>query len=332
MGDDSTVERDLTRLPKAHLHLHLTGSMRPATLRDLTRGADLDQHGDGSGEWRDFQRRYDAARSAMRTVADVHRVILEAAEDDVRDGSVWLELQASPTGVAHQLGMRIEAAIEAILDGCVDAARRTGLGIGLVVAANWTRPPAEAEAIAAAAARYAGDGVVGFGVSNDERGTDPADFARALGRARDAGLSTCPHSGFYTGPDHIRGCVNHGADRIGHGVTAATDPALLAELAERGVTLEVCPTSYPPLRVAESLAAVPLRTLVAGGVPVALGADDPLLFGSGLADQFRIAREILGFSDEELADLARASIRACAAPDRAYRLSQIDAWLTEPSG
>jgi adenosine deaminase len=324
------VERDLTKLPKAHLHLHLTGSMRPATLMELAPDLAMDQ--DGSGEWHDFQRRYDAARSAIRTIADVHRVIAEAAEDDVRDGSIWLELQASPTGVAHQLGLRIEAAIEVLLDGCHQAALRTGLGIGLIVAANWTRPPAVAEAIAKAAAGYASDGVVGFGISNDERGTDPADFARALAQARDAGLRTSPHSGFYTGPDHIRGCVRHGADRIGHGVTAATDPRLMAELADRSVALEVCPTSYPPLRVAHDLAAVPLRTLVANGVPVALGADDPLLFGSGLADQYRIAREILGFSDEELADLARASITACAAPDRTDRLSHVDAWLREWGG
>ena len=164
--------------------------------------------------------------------------------------------------------------------------------------------------------------MVGFGISNDERGTDPADYRAAFATARRAGLTLTPHSGFYTAGDHIRACVEHGADRIGHGVTAAGDPALMAELARRQITLEVCPTSYPPFGVVADL-----RTLRDHAVPVALAADDPLLFGSGLADQYRIARDTLGLTDADLAELARASIRACAAPDRATRLSQVDAWL-----
>jgi adenosine deaminase len=321
--DGSTVERDPATLPKAHLHLHLTGSMRPSTLAELaTRYGVTVDDSDQTGDWRDFQRRYDAARSTIRTVEDLHRVILEAAQDDVRDGSVWLELQASPTGIAHQLNTGLEETIELLLAGCHRARRATGLGIGLIVAASWTRPPAEAERIAAAAARYTDDGVVGFGISNDERGTDPADYRDAFTTARRAGLAVTPHSGFYTAGDHIRACVEHGADRIGHGVTAAGDPRLMAELARRQITLEVCPTSYPPFGVVADL-----PTLRDHAVPVALGADDPLLFGSSLADQYRIARDTLGLTDADLAELARASIRACAAPDQATRLSQVDAWL-----
>jgi adenosine deaminase len=116
--------------------------------------------------------------------------------------------------------------------------------------------------------------------------------------------------------------VEHGADRIGHGVTATRDKSLMAELARNGVTLEVCPTSYPPFGVEADL-----HTLRGNGVAVALGADDPVLFGCGLADQYRIARDTMGLDDAALAELARASIRACAAPDKTARLSQVDAWL-----
>src|SRR5262249_2891789 len=139
---ESTVERDLSRLPKAHLHLHLTGSMRPSTFAELA-----DRCGvtvpceEKTLDWKDFQRRYDAARSTIRTVDDLHRVILEAAQDDVRDGSVWLELQASPTGIGDQLRTGVEETIDVLLDGCRSASTSTGLGIGLIVAANWTRPP-----------------------------------------------------------------------------------------------------------------------------------------------------------------------------------------------
>jgi adenosine deaminase len=318
------VERDLSRLPKAHLHLHLTGSMRPSTLRELADRYGVTVPEMGGQDWRTFQERYDAARSTIRTVEDLHRVILEAAQDDVRDGSVWLELQASPAGIADQLGRGQEETIELLLEGCRAAQSQTGLGIGLIVAASWTRPPDEAERIATAAARYADDGVVGFGVSNDERGTDPADYQRAFAIAKQAGITVTPHSGFYTGPDHIRACMNRGADRIGHGVTAAGDPRLMAELVQNRITLEVCPTSYPPFGVDADL-----RTLREHGIEVALGADDPLLFGSGLADQYRIARETLGLDDVALAELARASIRACAAPDKTAKLSQVDDWLEQ---
>jgi adenosine deaminase len=323
----SLVERDVTSLPKAHLHLHLTGSMRPATMRELAQryGIAIDESPPRARDWQSFQRRYDAARSCLRTVEDLHRVILEAAQDDVADGSVRLELQASPTGIGHQLGLATdgssgggsraghEAAIEALLEGCERAAASTGLRIGLIVAANWTRPPEEAEHIAAAAARYAGRGVVGFGISDDERGTDPARWRRAAKTARDKGLAVVPHSGFYTGPDHIRACLTElGASRIGHGVTAVRDPRLMATLASTGTTIELCPTSYPPFGVVDGLKAVPLKEFRDHGVPVALAADDPLLFGAGLADQYRIARDVLGLADSELAELAHTSITASA--------------------
>jgi adenosine deaminase len=325
------MDRDLVRLPKAHLHLHLTGSMRPATLRELALRhgvAGADWSGPLGTDWSSFQRRYDAARSTIRTADDLHRVILEAAQDDLADGSVWLELQASPAGIGRQFGLGYEGAIELLLQGCQRAREHTGLGIGLIVAANWTRPPEEAKRIAAAAARYAGHGVVGFGISDDERGTDPARWRGAFSIAADAGLLATPHSGFYAGPHHIRACLSElRADRIGHGVTAVRDAGLLETLAETGTTIELCPTSYPPLGVVDGLDAVPLRRFREYGVPVALGADDPLVFGSGLADQYRIARDVLGFADAQLADLARSSIRGSAAPDKRASLTDVDRWM-----
>jgi adenosine deaminase len=304
---------DLTSLPKSHLHLHLTGSMRPATLRELAGryGVTIEDAQGHAQDWQSFQRRYDAARSCIRTVEDVHRVILEAAQDDVTDGSVWLEIQASPTGIGRQLGLGYEGAIQVLLDGCELARAGTGLGIGLIVAANWTRPPEEAERIAAAAVRYAGRGVVGFGISDDERGSDPGRWRKAAATARDSGLKVLPHSGFYTGPDHIRACVTElGADRIGHGVSAVRDEDLMAMLASSGTAVELCPTSYPPFGVVDRLKDLPLKEFLDRGVPVALAADDPLLFGAGLVEQYRIARDVLGLSDAELAGLARDSVTA----------------------
>jgi adenosine deaminase len=123
-----------------------------------------------------------------------------------------------------------------------------------------------------------------------------------------------PHAGFYEPAWHVAECVRLlRADRIGHGITAVHDPAVMELLAERGVTIELCPTSYPPLGVAGSLREVPLRAFMSAGVAVALGTDDPLLFGGSLDDQYAIARDHLGCTEEELAQLASQSMSASAA-------------------
>ena len=159
-----------------------------------------------------------------------------------------------------------------------------------------------------------------------------ADFAPAFAIAAGAGLPGVPHAGFYQGAWHVRECVEVlGAQRIGHGLTAAADPATVAMLAARSVALEVCPTSYPPLGVL-ALAELPVRALLAAGVAVAFGSDDPLLFGANLTDQYAIARSELGLSNAELATIARHSVTASfAPPDLRRRLLQdIDAWLGRP--
>jgi adenosine deaminase len=341
--------RDLSELPKAHLHLHFTGSMRPGTLLELA-----DKHGvrlpDAltealvSGEppslratdergWFRFQRLYDAARSCLRTPEDIQRLVREAAEEDVKDGSGWLEIQVDPTSYAPRLGGLIPA-LEVILDAVDTAARETGLGMRVLVAANRMKHPLDARTLARLAVRYADRGVVGFGLSNDERRGMARDFDRAFAIAREGGLLSAPHGGELAGPSSVRDCLDDlHANRIGHGVQAAQDPRLMKRLADRQVTCEVCPASNVALGVYEKPEDVPLRTLFEAGVPMALGADDPLLFGSRLAAQYEIAREHHGFSDAELAELARQSIRASVAPEgaKAELLAGVDKWLHTPA-
>ncbi|MEU8524236.1 adenosine deaminase [Streptomyces sp. NPDC048629] len=337
--------RDLTLLPKAHLHLHFTGSMRPTTLIELA-----DKHGvhlpealtggeppklratDERG-WFRFQRLYDMARSCLRAPEDIQRLVREAAQEDVRDGSGWLEIQVDPTSYAPRLGGLIPA-LEIILDAVETASRDTGLGMRVLVAANRMKHPLDARTLARLAVRYADRGIVGFGLSNDERRGMARDFDRAFAIAREGGLLAAPHGGELTGPASVRDCLDDlHASRIGHGVRAAEDPRLLRKLAEKGVTCEVCPASNVALGVYEKPEDVPLRTLFEAGVPMALGADDPLLFGSRLAAQYEIARRYHGFTDAELAELARQSVRASAAPEDVRRklLSGVDDWLAAPA-
>jgi len=335
--------RDLLKLPKAHLHLHFTGSMRHSTLLELAArdGIALPDQlveewpptlsaADEKG-WFRFQRLYDVARSVLRTEDDVRRLVREAAEDDVRDGGRWLEIQVDPSGYGARFG-GITEFTDLVLDAVRDASAATGLGMAVVIAANRTRHPLDARTLARLAGQYAGRGVVGFGLSNDERRGSTADFASAFRIAERAGLLLAPHGGELRGPEHIRVCLDSlGADRLGHGVRAAEDPALLDRIVEAGVALEVCPVSNVALGVYSDLTSVPLPTLLAAGATVALGADDPLLFGSQLAGQYATMRAAHELDDTQLAELARMSVRASRAPDdiRAATLADIDTWLAD---
>jgi adenosine deaminase len=335
------MPRSLTALPKAHLHLHFTGAMRHTTLVELARvrgirlppalAEDWPPHLSGTDErgWFRFQRLYDTARSVLRTPADVRRLVTETAEDERGEGSRWLEIQIDPSGFAGRFG-GITAMVELVLDAASAATEATGVGIGVIVAANRTKHPLEARTLARLAAQYAGRGVTGFGLSDDERRGSAHDFAPAFRIAERAGLLLVPHGGELAGPASVAACLDYlHADRIGHGIRAAEDPALVKRLAAEGITCEVCPSSNIALGIAPAPSQVPLRLLFEAGVPIALGADDPLLFGPRLVAQYEIARHAHGFTDAELAGLARASVLGSAAPAplRAELLAGIDDWL-----
>jgi adenosine deaminase len=337
--------RPVTALPKAHLHLHITGGMRHSTMVELAREHGISLPPALSDEWPPvlstvdergwfrFQRLYDMARSVLRRPADIRRLVREIAEDDAADGSGWLEIQADPSGFASRFG-GITAFTELLLDAARDAEAAAGIGVRVIIAANRTRNPFDARTLARLAAQFADQGVVGFGLSNDERRGPAEEFTRAFRIAERAGLKLTPHGGELSGAASVAACLDDlHASRIGHGVRAAEDPALVKRLAAEGVACEVCPASNVALGVYPAIEKVPLRTLFDAGVPVALGADDPLLFGSRLAAQYQLARDDLGFTDLGLAELARMSVRASAAPDgvRARLLAGVDRWLAPSS-
>jgi adenosine deaminase len=331
-------------LPKAHLHLHFTGSMRHATLLELAerdgialpdslvsewppRLSAADEKG-----WFRFQRLYDVARSVLRTEDDVRRLVREAAEDDVRDGGRWLEIQVDPSGYGARFG-GITAFTDLVLDAVREASAATGLEIAVVIAANRTRHPLDARTLARLAGQYAGRGVVGFGLSNDERRGVTTEFAPAFAIAARAGLRLVPHGGELVGPTSVRTCLDalH-ADRLGHGVRSVEDPDLLARIVDAGIALEICPVSNVALGVYSDLTSVPLPDLMKAGATIALGADDPLLFGSRLAAQYATMRAAHDLDDDALAELAAMSVRASCAPDetKLALLHEVSAWLAAP--
>lgn len=307
------------------------GVRLPETLVDNTAlKVKSDQRG-----WFRFQRSYDAARKVVQSEEAMRLIIRQAAQDDAREGSRRLEIQIDPTSYAPFVG-GITPALEIVMDEARSASLATGVEIGIIVAASRIRHPLEARTLARLACQYAGDGigeVVGFGLSNDERRGETASWEAAFAIARKAGLPAVPHAGELLGPEHIRHVLTFlHPTRLGHGVRAYEDPRLLEEIARKGIALEVCPESNVSLGVFETHQDIPLRTLIRSGVNIALGADDPLLFLSRLTDQYAIARE-LGLSDEEIAELARGSIRASFASETSKKiwLQEIDEWLATPS-
>jgi len=307
------VRDELRALPKAHLHLHLEAAMRPSTLVELA-----DEHGvtvppmSAASDFTAFIALYQAATDVLRRPDDLRRLLRELAEDAADDGAVWVEYFVYPPLWLGRFGSEVDA-LDLCLEAARDATAATGVGLGAIVTADRTLDPRLAEDAARLAATRAGDGVVGFGLANDERSFPPEPFAAAFAIAVDAGLLSVPHAGELDGPASVRGALDAlRADRLGHGVRAVEDPHLVRRLADEGVPCDVCPTSNLTLALYPSMAEHPVAALVDAGVPVTLNADDPLMFGAGLLDEYVAVQRAFGWSLEEMKAIADTSLRVSA--------------------
>lgn len=311
--------------------------MRSQTLVDLSERYAAPTPPAADGSFATFLRLYRAAAAVLRSPDDYVRLVHEVVEDAAADGVAWLEpAEWLAPGQPERVGLTDSAALlDVLLDAARQASGRTGVGVGFMVSTNRTRPPEEAVAAARLAERYAGRGVVSFGLADDETQGRPEPYAQAFAIARAAGLIAAPHAGEHAGPDSVRGALDAlGARRIQHGVRSAEDPDLVRRLADEGVCLDVCPTSNLQLRVVESLATHPLPELLEAGVNVSLNADDPLFFGSGVLAEYELARDSFGLDDLTLARIAASSMQASGAPDDLKQtvLARIANWLeAEPT-
>lgn len=326
--------RSLVSLPKAHLHVHLEGAMRPTTLAELAEryGIEVLARPGRFGGFQHFLSLYRTASRVIQTLDDLQRVVREVVEDAHADGAVWVE-PAVHVPNHDDLG-REELVLEALLDAARSAAAATGTGVGLIVALDRTLSPDIELSQARLAVRYADDGVVALGLANDETAAPPEPFEAAFRLAREAGLLTTPHAGEHDGPRSVRGAMEAlGADRVQHGVRAVEDRDLVCRLADQGVCLDVAPTSNAALGVVTDLAEHPLAQLLAAGVACSINADDPLLFACGLADEYQLCREVLGLDDAALAECAWASVLHSGAPEQLKRTADaaIGRWLADPS-
>jgi adenosine deaminase len=327
--------RDPRELPKAHLHLHLEGSARPSTVRELAsrHGVRLPVSPKGRFEsFAEFGMALSAATEALARPEDLARVCRELVEDEAKEGVVYTEPMISPHLHAGRFGLSPEDVFLTIRRAFEEASGATGVSVGMMVGIDRSRTTGEAEEAARFAALHAGYGVVSLGLAG--AGTDGheehARFARACEIARSAGLAVVPHAGLLEGADSVGEALELlSPTRIAHGVRTAEDPKVLEELALRRIPCDVCPTAEAGLGVFEDVSHLPFEATLGAGVPVTLGADDPLLFGSSAAGEYALCRGSLGLSDEGLALVARYSVEASALPAESKRRHTrgIDRWL-----
>ncbi|MGY1703615.1 adenosine deaminase [Geodermatophilus sp. SYSU D00697] len=319
---------DLVALPKAELHLHLEGAIRPETAAELA-----DRYGrpaPRTGRFADlseFVVAYEAARDLIGSLEDLRRVAAELLTTARENGVVWTEVHLVPPTYAGRLGPE-EAVVEAVLDGLAAGADGASAA-GVVLGVNRGLPPPAAERSLELALAYAGRGVVGLGLAGDEAGFPPGLFVEVFRRAADAGLPAVPHAGEAAGPDSVRVCVEElGAVRVNHGVRVVEDPAVVDLLLDRGVSLDVCPSSNVALQVVPSLGEHPLPALLAAGVPVSLNTDCPLFVQTTTADEYALSAERFGLSREVLASIAETSLRSSSCPvdRRSAALARLGEW------
>lgn len=326
-------------LPKAELHVHHVGSASPSTVAELAARHEGDTPVPTDPalladyftftDFAHFIEVYLAVVDLLRTPEDLWTLTYDVARDLAAQNVRYVELTCTPyTSIA--VGISAEAYCEALEDARQQAERDFGLTMRWIFDIPGESGVPAADVTLDTALRLRPDGLVAFGLGGPEVGVPRPQFAPHFEQAMAAGLHSVPHAGESTGPETIWDSIHHlHAERIGHGISAAQDPALMAYLAENNITLEVSPTSNVCTRSVPSLAEHPLPTLVAAGVPVTINSDDPPMFGTTLNAEYKIAAELLGLDHAGLAELSRAAVRASFADDAVKRdlISEIDAYL-----
>ncbi len=320
-------------LPKVELHLHIEGAAPPGFIRGLAQEKSLRLDGvfapDGSYAYTDFVhflQIYEAATSALRSPEDYARLTTAVLEESAANGVIYSECFLSPDFCGGgDLGAWREY-LHAIREAADAAERSMGVTLRGIVTCIRHFGPERAKPVALCAAETAGDWIVGFGMGGDENKGRQKDFAYSFDMAHEAGLRLTTHAGEWRGPGEVADAVNDlRVERIGHGVRAAEDLALVDRLAEDGVVLEVCPGSNVTLGVYPKLGAHPIDKLRERGVKVTVSTDDPPFFHTSMADEYEALAKTFGWDEEVFDEIARTSVEAafCDADTKAALLKRL---------
>ena len=298
----------LADLPKAELHLHLEGSVEPETL------CELDPAGDFNGlyqyaDFDAFRRTFGVVGKLLRGPDEYARITRRLLERLAAQNIRYAEIT-----IAAGVVLWKEQDFAPIFDAIRESAQGSPVEVHWILDAVRQFGPAHVMRVAELAAERRDQGVVAFGIGgSEERG--PAEcFTEAFRFARSAGLHLVAHAGESMGPESIRAALALGAERIGHGIAAAQDEALMRELRERDIPLEICITSNLVTGVVKRLEDHPVRRLFDAGVPITINTDDPAMFRCTLAGEYRLAADRFGFSDAELRGIVQNGFRYAFQP------------------
>lgn len=322
-------------LPKVELHTHYEGAAPPVFIRGLAKEKKIDISkiftADGSYAFEGFVpflRIYEAATTVLQTPEDFKRLGLAVLEEAASNGVVYMESFVSPDFCGGGDVSAWRDYLAAMVEAANEAERDFGIISRGIVTCIRHEGPEQAKTAALCAAETMGDFIVGFGMGGDENQGKQRDFTYSFDMAREAGLRLTTHAGEWRGPEEVREAVQDlGVERIGHGARTAEDHALIDELAEKGIVLEVCPGSNVVLGVYPDWKSHPIDTLRRAGVPVTVSTDDPPFFHTTMRDEYLNLANTFGWDEGVFRDIAAASAKAAFCDDatRARILKKLEA-------
>jgi adenosine deaminase len=306
----------LRRLPKAELHCHLDGSVRPETLIELGREYRQPMPADDPDALREYMRvddarhledylaRFDVTLSVMQTADALERIAYELAIDAARDGVRYIEVRYAPV-LNVRAGLTLDAAVEAPLKGLARAERDGGAMGRVIVCGLRNLAPGISLHLAELAVAFKHRGVVAFDLAGGELGNPASEHAAAFAFAREHDLACTCHAGEGAGASSVRDAIHVcGAHRIGHATHLIEDESLTQYVNDRRIALEICLTSNVQTRAVESYERHPLREYFDRGMNVVLNTDNRLMSGTTLTDEYVHAARALDFSFDELSTIA----------------------------
>ena len=343
---DAPLTAWLRAMPKAELHLHLDGSLRPATALELARERRLDDLPADEAAMRErlvaprrcadqaeLLRAFDLPIALLQDAAALERTSAELVEDVAAEGTVYAEVRWAPS-LHLEHGLSLDEGIAAVVRGGTRAAAAAGIHVRFIAVALRTHDPAVALEMARAAAAYLDQGLTGFDIAGVEReAPDPRVFEQALEVARATGLGITCHAGEWGGAQQVWQALEIDPWRIAHGAPAADDPELMRELTERDVVLDICPTSNLQAGIGSADHDAPLPRLLRAGVPVTISTDDRTVSALTLVRELQGAVEQLGLTPAEIARAMRQAYASAFLHHheelRAELAQSFEAWLAE---
>jgi adenosine deaminase len=327
--------RSLKSLPKAHLHLHTEGSARPETIYKLAKRKKIDLG--NLWDFTDFQsclRAYDSAVSVITEPGDLTLIIHDYVKHEAEQGVIYIEPSIAPQFYTDIFHLSLDEVFYIFFTAYRDATKANNIEFGLIPTVILKNDDKTIESIVCMAIDHRQDGVVSFGIAGEEEaGINPSRMERFCKIAHEGGLQIVPHAGEFEGPKSVWGAVQilH-ADRLAHGIRAVENPTLMAYLSSNHIVCDVAISSNVRINIYQNIIEHPVATLIRSGVPVTLNADDELLIKSSISNEYEIARNYMGLSDFDIAEIARTSIKAATLSEvrTEKALIDIDNWLSCP--